>query len=313
MSVRGSAMVVGVVGALVALFGAPAARADDAARSGAELVKEGNKLLAEFRYADALAAYDKAAAQLPDSAAVAYNRGLALYRLGEYDQAEPAFQDALKTAPTELEAKAKYNLGRCAHESALAKKDKLDAAINDLGRAIRFYQDALQLDPNDQDARKNKELAERLRAFLEKKLEQQKKEQPTSQPSSQPSSQPTSQPDQQESTSQPSSQPTSQPQQGEQGEDQKGDQQEEQKGRQQGAKQDKSSKGKKGDQDKQKGAEKKEGEQEQSSEEGEEHRMKKEEAEPMLQEARDAERQRREAQRERMIRIRGQVPVKKDW
>jgi len=306
MSVRGAFMVM--------LLATTAARADDAARSGAELVKEGNKLLTEYKYADALAAYDKAAEKLPDSAAVAYDRGIALYRLGEFDKAEPAFQDALKSANTELEAKAKYNLGRCAHGAALAKTDNLEAAINDLSRAIRFYQDALQLDPRDQDAQKNKDLAERLRAFLEKKLEQQKKEQQTSQPSSQPSSQPTSQPDQQQSTSQPSSQPTSQPQQGQQGEDQKGDQQDQQEGKQQGEeKQDKSSKGKKGDQDKQKGAEKKEGEKEQSSGEEDEHKLKQEEAEPMLQEARDAERQRREAQRERMIRIRGQVPVKQDW
>jgi hypothetical protein len=33
----------------------------------------------------------------------------------------------------------------------------------------------------------------------------------------------------------------------------------------------------------------------------------------MLQEARDAERQRREAKRMRMMRIRGRVPVDKDW
>jgi Ca-activated chloride channel homolog len=307
---RGYAVTISQWAAVMSLFFAAAARADDASRSGAESVKEGNKLLAEYKYADALAAYDKAAERLPDSAPVAYNRGIALYRLGEYDKAEPAFQDALRSANTELEVKAKYNLGRCAHAAALTKTDNLEAAINDLSRAVRFYQDALQLDPKDQDAQKNKELAERLRAFLEKRLEQQKKEQQSSQPCSQPSSQP----DQQESTSQPSSQPTSQPQQGDQGEDQKGDQQEQQQGKQEGDKQqDKSSQGKKGDKDKQKGAEKKEGEQEQSSEEGEEGKLKKEEAEPMLQEARDAERQRREAQRERMIRIRGQVPVKQDW
>ena len=292
---------------------AAVARADDAARSGAELVKEGNKLLGEYRYADALAAYDKAAEKLPDSAAIAYDRGIALYRLGEFEKAEPAFQDALKSAHTELEAKAKYNLGRCAHGAAMAKTDKLEAAINDLNRAVRFYDDALQLDPKDQDSQKNKELAERMRVFLEKKLEQQKKEQPTTQPSSQPSSQPTSQPDKQQSTSQPSSQPTSQPQQGEQGEDQKGDQEDQQQGQQQKDQQDKSGKGKKGEQNEQKEAEKKEGDEDQSSKEGEEHKLKQEEAEPMLQEARDAERQRREAQRQRMIRIRGQVPVKQDW
>ena len=41
--------------------------------------------------------------------------------------------------------------------------------------------------------------------------------------------------------------------------------------------------------------------------------MSPEEAEPMLQEARDAERQRRDAKRMRLMRIRGRVPVEKDW
>jgi Ca-activated chloride channel family protein len=243
MKTRSFIAAVGWWTAGMSLLIAAAAQAEDAARSGAEFVKEGNKLLAEFKYADALAAYDKAAEQLPDSAAVAYDRGVALYRLGVFAKAEPAFQDALKSAHTELEAKAKYNLGRCAHQSALAQKDNLEAAINDLTRAVRFYQDAIQIDAGDQDARKNKELAERLLAFLQKKLEQQKKDEPCSQPSSQPDEkQSTSQP-----SSQPSSQPTSQPQEGEQGDDQKDDQQNGQEGKKDGDKQDKASQGKKGD------------------------------------------------------------------
>lgn len=41
--------------------------------------------------------------------------------------------------------------------------------------------------------------------------------------------------------------------------------------------------------------------------------MSEEEAEPMLQEARDAERDRREARRAKMMRMRGRIPVDKDW
>lgn len=292
--------------AIAALFACTnSARAQDAARSGAELVKDGNKLLADGKYGDALDAYDQAAEKLPDSAAVAYDRGIALYRLGRFGDAEPAFQDALKSAQTELEAKAKYNLGRCAHEAALAQKDNLEAAINDVSRAIRFYQDALQTNPNDQDAQKNKALAERLRVFLEKKFEQQQK-QAASQPSSQPD-QPTSQPD--ESTSQPSSQP----QDGEQGQDQQGQEQNQKQGKEKGDKQKNDAQGKQDGKDRQQGADQDaESENKASGDKGDKE-AELQEVEVMLQEAREAERQRHEEERQRALRIRGLGKVPKDW
>lgn len=302
------------------LFFLPAAQAQEANRpaedisgSGAELVKEGNKLLAEGKYEDALAAYDKAAGELPDSPVVAYNQGLALYRLGRFDKAERVMQDALKSGNPELEAKTKYNLGRCAHESAITKKDDLKGAVNDVSRAVRFYQDALQLAPDDADARKNLDQAERLRAFLEKKLEEQKQQPPCSQPSSQPSSQPDQQP-----TSQPSSQPASQPQEGQQAQQQQGEEGQEEQGdqhqedKEQGEKRGKARQGKKGEEGERQDAEEEAGEQGED-EEKESDEMKAAEVEPMLQEARDAERQRREAKRLQAIRIRGKIKPDKDW
>jgi len=163
--------------------------AADEARTGAELVRKGNTHLAAGKYRQALSAYDKAQEKLPDSAVVAYDRGLALYRLGRFDDAETAFQDALQPERPDLEEMAKYNLGRCAHAAALAKQDDLPKAINDLSRAIGFYKDALQLRPDDQDAKHNAALAERLQGYLKKRLQQQKQKEkkkksgPTSKPS----------------------------------------------------------------------------------------------------------------------------------
>ncbi len=309
---RGGTANFALIAWLVLLLVSPVALAQDDPRAGPKLVREGNKLLEQGKYAEALAAYEKAAEELPDSPEVAYNRGVAFYQLGRLDQAEPAFQDALQPGDPELEAMAKYNLGRCTHAAALDQGENLEAAINDLSRAIRFYQDALQLTPDDPDALKNKELAERLRTYWQKRVEQQEEEQPTSQPSSQPTSQPTSQPQQQPS-SQPSSQPTSQPQQGDQQQDQEGDQQQDQEGDQQ----DQSPQDSPGQPDQQQGTE---GEQDQESqgeedqpEQSQHHRMTPEEAEKFLQEARDMERERRKEQRKRAMRRRGLSPVDKDW
>ncbi len=322
------------------------AQAEEKPRGGPAWIKEGNRHLAEGRYDEALAAYDAAGDALPESAEVAYNRGIALYKLDRFKDAETAFQDALKPGNPELEAKAKYNLGRSAHAAAMKQSDDLERAINDLTHAIGFYKDALQLRPEDADARHNAESAQRFRDYLTKVLAQQKEQQkkePTSQPG-----------DKKEGD------------ESEKGEDsQQGDKQEpgkdEQDGEQQGENQE-SSEGEQQDEQDQEG----EGEQspdeqpptsqpseqqEASSQPTEQQpttqattqpseepttqttpqptsrpddasredmkaamiRISKEQAMRMLQEARDAERKRREKRRAEMLRRRGRIPVDKDW
>ncbi|MFQ5425034.1 MAG: tetratricopeptide repeat protein [Phycisphaerae bacterium] len=271
------------------------AAAEEGALPAPKLVQQGNKLLAEKRYVEALQKYEAAGASAPDAPEVAYNRGLALYRLDRFDDAESAFQDAIKPDRPKLEAGAKYNLARCAQAAAMAGLDKEEAAINDLSRAIGFYEDALKLNPDDAAAASNESKAKRMITYLQKRLEQKKKQQQKKKdqkkPSSQPTSRPTSQP-----TSQPSSQPTSQPNQ-----PQSGDKQDSQQDKSSQPQQDKSQKGEQKDAD------------QKSGKPDEDRKMSKEEAERFLQQARDAERHRREQKRRRAMRLRGRIPVKKDW
>lgn len=283
-------------------------------RSAAHRIKEGNRLLDEARYEEALAEYDKARDALPQSAEVAYDRGIALYRLGRFAEAEKAFQDALEPGNLELEARSKYNLGRVAQAAAMEKMENLPDAVNDLGRAISFYNDALQIVKDDKDAQLNKEAAERLRAYLEKLLQQQQQEeQKQDGPSSQPDDEPTSQPDEQQPSSQPSEDDQDKQDQEQDGEqDKQGENEKEsEKEGQQKDQQQKDKQGQPKDQDTQGDQKKQQMQQNQTGEQKE--GMSEEEAEPMLQEARDAERQRREANRMRMLRTRGRIPVSRDW
>jgi tetratricopeptide (TPR) repeat protein len=299
-----------LVAALVSFIAlANPTRADDPARAGALAIKEGNRLLDEGKYGEALAAYDKARELLPDLPEAAYNRGVALYRFGRYADAEKTFQDALRHTTPELEAKAKYNLGRCSHASAIQNKDKTEAAINDLTKAIGFYNDALQIMPNDKEASENKELAEGLRDYLKKVLEQQQQEkkQSSSQPSSQPNDEPTSQPDKQ---------PSSQPSENKEGQDDES--KDEQQSDEQKSKDQKNQSKKKGDkQDKAENSgdqnQSNEGESEEGSQDQQDQEMSESQASAMLQEARDMEHNRREAKRARLLRMRGRIPVDKDW
>lgn len=299
----------------------------DDLRAAARAVKEGNQLLKDGGYSDALEKYNEAHGKAPDAPEIAYDRGLAFYRLQQFDKAATAFQDAIKPGHPELEAKAKYNLGRCAHAEALARKfddpqhpEELNAAVNDLAKAVAFYNDALQLAPNDVDAQTNKAAAERLKAFLEQLLQQQKKQQKKDQKNS--SSQPTSQPEQQQPSSQPSAQPSTQPQE-QMESDQKNGKEQEKKDDQQNQNEQPKPGDKKDEQQQQNGQanekpreggeEQQSGENQQSEGEQKDHKLTAEQAEPMLQEARDAERQRREAKRMRLLRERGRTPVDKDW
>lgn len=169
--------------AVVLVLPAASAKAADLPRDVALLIQEGNDLLSKDRAKEALEVFDKAKARAPDSAEIAFNRGVALYRIGEFDKAQSAFQDSLKPERPDLEARAKYNLARTAHASALARKDDPQNSVNDLTRAVGFYNDTLALKPDDADAKQNLDLARRMQAFLQKRLEQQKQEeQPSSQP-----------------------------------------------------------------------------------------------------------------------------------
>ena len=289
----------------------------------ARRVAEGNRLLGAGKTEDALKEYDAAALAQPDSPEVAYNRGLALYRLNKFDEAGKAFQGAVRPGRPELEAKAKYNLGRSAHAAAQAAAESQtgddQTAIGELAKAIRYYDEALQLAPNDADAKHNRDLAERMIRYIErrvqKKKEEQKKNQPSSQPSSQPnqqnqdgdqnspSSQPSSQPTTQPKDQQSSSQPSSQPNDAKQSEDKDGDDPKDA---------DKDASGEDKDKDKdQKDSEARA--RRDAGKPGEMRKMTKEEAERYLQQARDAEAKRRKLRRQMEIQQRGRIPVDKDW
>ena len=140
------------------------------------LVAEANLALAEGDYATALDMYRAAEVTCPGSPELAYNRGVANYMLGDYAQAHDAFNRSLLTRDVGLEAKIKFNLGNVAYAAALKKMSSPPEALGLLKSAIAHYRDALELDSEDEDARVNIELAQRLIRDLLDKLKEQRKE-----------------------------------------------------------------------------------------------------------------------------------------
>jgi Ca-activated chloride channel family protein len=119
----------------------------------------GNELFATGTYDDALAEYRQAQVNDPDVAEPYYNAANALNRQGMLEGVQAQTSQALKTADPDLAVKAWYNLGNAFFDA------------EDWEQAIAAYREALRIDPDDQDAKRNLELA------LEKQREEQQQTQ----------------------------------------------------------------------------------------------------------------------------------------
>ncbi len=120
-------------------------------------VERGNKLYREGRYAEAVEAYRRALADGDDSAALQYNLGTALLRLGRYGEAEVHLQRALNGVDAEVRHRSFFNLGsRFLEEGRGASGGQGDQLLE---TAVESYKRALRLRPGDADAKWNLELA----------------------------------------------------------------------------------------------------------------------------------------------------------
>ena len=113
----------------------------------AERIESGNTLHAQDNFEAALHAYQAAQVNAPDSPVAYYNAASALASIGRLRDAVAALAQALKNSDDELTFKAYYNLGNVLYEMAL---------YND---AVDVYRQAIRLNPADDDARHNYELA----------------------------------------------------------------------------------------------------------------------------------------------------------
>jgi tetratricopeptide (TPR) repeat protein len=122
-------------------------------------VESGNASMKSGKTEEALADYDKAVAELPSDAGAHFNRGNALFALSRFEEASNEFLRATQGQEPGLKASAFYNLG-----NSYFKNDKYS-------EALAAYRHTLALDPTNERAKWNLELA------LQKKKEEDKKKQ----------------------------------------------------------------------------------------------------------------------------------------
>ncbi len=290
-----------------------------------EAIRRGNAHFQAGAYEAALSAYDEVTKAPPGGEyQLLHNRAAAHYKLGAYDDARELWTRIKNHADADLAAQARYNLGNCSYQEALAAvQQDPQAALDKLTEAREQYQGALRINPSLADARANLELSQQLAKQIEELLQQS--------PQSQPSQQQQDQDNQQQCDSQPSNsqqqqqeqqqnqQQQDQQQQGEDtqsGSQQQPGQQDEQSGQdqppeEQAQQQDQAAPG----EDEQQPQQPQDAAEQQEPQEGDQPpvpiEMTRAQAERLLQKIRDAEKRRREQLARQ--RARQQKPVERDW
>ncbi|MBM4246305.1 MAG: VWA domain-containing protein [Deltaproteobacteria bacterium] len=144
-----------------------------AASAEAASVREAQRLYAAGQYDEALAEYRAAVGDAP-TPQLDFNVGAAAYKAGQYADAAGAFARALGSGDPKLQEQGFYNLGNAQFRLGQQTRDaKPEQTAQAWQQAIDAYENALKVDPQDEDARHNRDFVKRA---LEELQEQQKQE-----------------------------------------------------------------------------------------------------------------------------------------
>ncbi|MGZ5748241.1 MAG: VWA domain-containing protein, partial [Caldimonas sp.] len=152
-----------ILAAMILIFVWPLLSGFDLLKRKDPNIEEGNRLLQAGKADDALKAYDRAVQALPEEPIAHFDRGVALYQLGKFPEAQKEFQRASEGHDPSVKADAYYNMG-----NSLLKQERFKDALD-------AYKHTLGLRPDDRRAKWNLELA--LRKMQEQKQKQQQQQQ----------------------------------------------------------------------------------------------------------------------------------------
>lgn len=125
--------------------------------------RDAQKLYITKEYDQALSAFLDAQIDSPEDTVLHYNIANTYYKMNNYEEASKNYQSAAVAAQDiELEEKAYYNLGNCSYR------------MGRLDEAIIWYKKALELNPDDEDAKYNLEF---VREEIKRRINQAKEQQ----------------------------------------------------------------------------------------------------------------------------------------
>lgn len=129
-------------------------------------------------YLKAAELYSQALKKHPNDPNLQYNLGTAAYKNNLYDEAIAAFTQALKGDDLLLQEKAYYNRGNALFQKGMeSRQADPQTTAEKWQQALESYDGALQLNPNADPNRENRQFVEQKLQELQKQLEQQQKQQ----------------------------------------------------------------------------------------------------------------------------------------
>ena len=138
------------------------------APSGACAKNPGVEAYEREDYKGAAEVFTKQLERMPGSEALHFNKGATAYKQRDYALALEAFSKAVTTPDPRLRAAAEYNLGNTLYQRGAAIKDK-EPKVKEWKNALQHYDQALNVQPGNKDAKYNRDLVQRLIDELEKK------------------------------------------------------------------------------------------------------------------------------------------------
>lgn len=129
----------------------------------------------EFK--EAAAQYQAAVEKKPERAELQFNLGAAAYKSGEYASAQAALQKSLKTDHVGLQQNALYNMGNVQYRiGQQTEKSDVQKTIQTWQQSLQSYEQAMSIDPKDEDAKYNYEFVKKKLEELQKQQQQQQKD-----------------------------------------------------------------------------------------------------------------------------------------
>jgi Ca-activated chloride channel family protein len=149
------------------------------ADSARDLLQQGNKLYARENFNDAIKQYDQALVENPQALEPKFNKANSYYRLDDLATAIDLYKEvAADSKDMKLVAKAKYNLGNTFFQQGLKQRDSnLQKALDDLKTSISYWRQVLDIEPENENAAKNIEVARLIIKDIIDQINKQKQEQ----------------------------------------------------------------------------------------------------------------------------------------
>jgi Ca-activated chloride channel family protein len=149
------------------------------AESAASAVRKANKLYKQGQFKQAADGYDRAMTESPQAIEPQFNKADSYYRLDDLQQAIDLYKAvAAQSRDMQLVEKAKYNLGNCFFKQGTKLKNSdLQKALENMQTAIGSWRQVLDINPANEKAAKNIEVARLTIKDIIDQINKQKQEQ----------------------------------------------------------------------------------------------------------------------------------------